>query len=63
MEFLGAGLLELLESAFSSLLPIIGVTALSIIMVKMKKYWMEKNKISEPEAKKNENAKQEVSAA
>ena len=52
-SFLEAGVLEMLESAFLSLLPIIGVTALSVIMVKIKKYWMEKNKLFEPEIENN----------
>lgn len=42
-------ILETMEVAFISFLPVIGVTALCIIMVKIKIYWMEKNKISELE--------------
>lgn len=37
--------LEKMEVAFISLLPIIGVTAFCIIVVKIKTYWMEKNNI------------------
>ncbi len=48
-KFAGIMWLEILEITFMSLLPVIGVTALCIIMIKIKGYWMEKNKISEPE--------------
>lgn len=48
-KFVGITALEMLEVAFLSFLPVIGVTALCIIMVKIKIYWMEKNKLSEPE--------------
>lgn len=41
--------LEIFEIMFLSFLPIIGVTALSIIMVKVRIYWMEKNGMREPE--------------
>lgn len=41
--------LETLEIIFMSILPVIGVTALCIIMIKVKEYWMKKNKIFEPE--------------
>lgn len=34
--------LEMLETAFLSLLPVIGVSALCIIMIKIKGYWVEK---------------------
>lgn len=46
-KYMGIDLLEMLEVAFLSFLPIIGVTTLSIIMIKIKIYWVEKNKISE----------------
>mgnify|MGYP004450860363 FL=1 len=48
-KYRGVTVLEKLEVAFLAFLPVIGVTALCIIMVKIKIYWMEKNKISEPE--------------
>lgn len=48
-KYWGITVLEKLEVAFLAFLPVIGVTALCIIMVKIKIYWMEKNKISEPE--------------
>lgn len=48
-KFVGILGLEQLEIAFLSLLPVIGVTALCIIMIKIKGYWLEKNKIVEPE--------------
>lgn len=32
-----------------SWLPVIGVTTLCTIMIKIKGYWMEKNKVAEPE--------------
>jgi hypothetical protein len=48
-KFMGITVLEKLEVAFLSFLPVIGVTALCIIMIKIKIYWMEKNKKSEPE--------------
>lgn len=48
-KYLRITMLEKLEVAFLAFLPVIGVTALCIIMVKIKIYWMEKNKISEPE--------------
>lgn len=48
-KFVGITALEMLEVAFLSFLPVIGVTALCIIMVKIKIYWMEKNHLSEPE--------------
>ena len=48
-KFAGILGLEQLEVAFLSLLPVIGVTALSIIMIKIKGYWLEKNEIVEPE--------------
>ena len=43
--------LEMLETAFLSLLPVIGVSALCIIMIKIKGYWVEKNRTPEPEKK------------
>lgn len=43
--------LEMLETAFLSLLPVIGVSALCIIMIKIKGYWVEKNATHEPEKK------------
>jgi len=61
-SFLGIGILEMLEGAFLSLLPIIGVTALCIIMIKIKGYWMEKNKIFEPETEIGQKDEQEMSA-
>lgn len=48
-KFFDAGVLELLEGFFLAFLPVIGVSALSIIAVKIKMYWMEKNKKCEPE--------------
>lgn len=48
-KFMGITVLERLEVAFLSFLPVIGVTALCIIIVKMKVYWMEKHKVDEPE--------------
>ena len=48
-KFFDAGVLELLEGFFLAFLPVIGVSALSIIAVKIKIYWMEKNKKCEPE--------------
>lgn len=48
---------ETLEKAFLFLLPIIGVSALCIIMVKIKIYWMGKNNISEPEIELGYNEK------
>ena len=48
-KFFDAGVLELLEGFFLAFLPVIGVAALSIIAVKIKMYWMEKNKKCEPE--------------
>lgn len=48
-EFVGTMVLEELEVVFLSFLPVIGVTALCIIMVKIKVYWMEKNEVIEPE--------------
>lgn len=48
-KFVGIWGLEQLEVAFLSLLPVIGVTALCIIMIKIKGYWLEKNKVIEPE--------------
>ena len=48
-KFMGTTVLEMLEVAFLSFLPVIGVTALCIIMVKIKIYWIEKNKAKEPE--------------
>lgn len=56
-KFVGIMGLETLEVAFLSLLPVIGVTALCIIMVKIKVYWMEKNKKSEPEIEIGYNEK------
>lgn len=50
-ELLGIMGLEMLETAFLSLLPVIGVSALCIIMIKIKGYWVEKNKTPEPEKK------------
>ena len=41
--------MEQLEIGFISFLPVIGVSAMCIIMVKIKIYWMEKNKVFEPE--------------
>lgn len=58
--FLRSGVLEILESIFISLLPIIGITALCIIMIKIKEYWMEKNKISEPETEIGQKDEQVV---
>lgn len=43
--------LEMLETTFLSLLPVIGVSALCIIMIKIKGYWVEKNATHEPEKK------------
>ena len=48
-KFLGITVLEQLEIGFLSFLPVIGVSAMCIIMVKVKIYWMEKNKVFEPE--------------
>ena len=48
-KFFDAGVLKLLEGFFLAFLPVIGVSALSIIAVKIKMYWMEKNKKCEPE--------------
>lgn len=48
-KFFDAGVFELLEGFFLAFLPVIGVSALSIIAVKIKMYWMEKNKKCEPE--------------
>ena len=48
-KFFDAGVLELLEGFFLAFLPVMGVSALSIIAVKIKMYWMEKNKKCEPE--------------
>jgi len=48
-KFVGITVLEVLETSFLSWLPVIGVTALCIIMVKLKVYWLEKNAIFEPE--------------
>lgn len=48
-KFLGITVLEQLEIGFISFLPVIGVSAMCIIMVKIKIYWMEKNKVFEPE--------------
>lgn len=50
-EFLGIMGLEMLETVFLSLLPVIGVSALCIIMIKIKGYWVEKNETHEPEKK------------
>ena len=50
-EFFGLMCLEMLEVVFLSLLPVMGVSTLCIIMIKIKKYWIEKNKIPEPETK------------
>ena len=40
--------LESLEIAFLVFLPVIGVSALCIIMIKVKEYWVEKNEMPEP---------------
>ncbi len=48
-KFVGIMGLEILEGTFLLWLPVIGVTALCVIMIKIKVYWMEKNKKSEPE--------------
>ena len=50
-KFVEATVLETLELAFFSFLPVIGVTALCIIIIKVKIYWMEKNEVDEPEKK------------
>lgn len=50
-KFVGIKGLENLEIIFMSWLPVIGITALCVIMIKIKGYWMEKYKISEPEKK------------
>ena len=42
-------MLKSVETLFMLFLPVIGVTALCIIMIKIKGYWMEKNEITEPE--------------
>ncbi len=55
LKFVEIICLEELEIIFKAFLPVIGVTALSIIFVKIKVYWLEKNKISEPQ-KEIENA-------
>ena len=43
--------LEMLETAFLSLLPVIGVSALCIIMIKIKGYWVEKIEHQNPRKK------------
>lgn len=48
-QFLGIMGLEMLETVFLSLLPVIGVSALCIIMIKIKGYWVEKTETHEPE--------------
>lgn len=48
-EFLETMCLEFLELVFLSLLPVIGVSALCIIMIRIKGYWVVKNKTPEPE--------------
>lgn len=48
-KFVGIMVLETLEITFMSWLLVIGVTAICIIMIKIKGYWMEKNKKTEPE--------------
>lgn len=41
-------LLERLDSVFMIMLPIIGITTASIIMIKIKIYWMKKMEVEEP---------------
>lgn len=47
-KFVGSLILEYLEVYFLSLLPVIGVTAFCVIIIKIKVYWLEKSKIVEP---------------
>jgi len=42
-------ILQSVNELFVIFLPIIGVTALSVIVIKIKVYWMKKNNIKEPE--------------
>lgn len=47
-SFIGIGVFEMAERILVSLLPIIGVSALCIIMIKMKVYWMKQKGVEEP---------------
>ena len=49
LEFIGTLGIELLELAFLSFLPIMGITTLCIILVKIKQYWMDKNDVFDAE--------------
>ena len=49
LSFIGIGVLEKAERLLVSLLPIIGVSALCIIMIKIKMYWMKQKEVEEPE--------------
>lgn len=40
--------LETLNIIFGAMLPVIGITTFSMILVKIKIYWMQKNDITEP---------------
>lgn len=48
-EFIKIAVLEILADFFLFFLPVIGVTALSIIMIKVKIYWNQKNNVDELE--------------
>ncbi|MEQ2554408.1 hypothetical protein [Lachnospira intestinalis] len=48
IKFFKAMLLERLDSVFMIMLPIIGITTASIIMIKIKIYWMKKMEVEEP---------------
>ena len=50
-EYIKVELLNFLQTLFMTLLPIIGISALCIIFVKVKKYWLKKNGKKEPEGK------------
>lgn len=47
-SFIGIGVFEMAERILVSLLPIIGVSALCIIMIKIKVYWMKQKGVEEP---------------